>query len=260
MTIDVFGTIKMMPQAERDRVAGMLAQSIGLPPSGPWSVALEWLEPDNLLREPGRGWRVDVAMQSPEAVILIDCGFTVAVHPDSSVRCAQTVEYPFGDCEGKPPRCNGNYEMQVNPVNGCEARCALTGAGYRYWDFIPTVFGLSADKDHSPCPFAGWGYLRMPSLVKALAYAQAHGLRGGFMVFCADVPGAPVAANSRRWLNFAQTVKTDQLGLGQMSYQALVDRCIANAQDDVVGRVWTDLRAWLDQKIIAAYADNDPGN
>jgi len=37
-------------------------------------------------------------------------------------------------------QCNGNYEMQTNPVNEEKARCALTGKGIRYWELIPGVY------------------------------------------------------------------------------------------------------------------------
>jgi hypothetical protein len=50
LAIDVFGTIKV--SGERDRVLGALARKCGLPADGPWSVTLEWTDPDNLLKEP----------------------------------------------------------------------------------------------------------------------------------------------------------------------------------------------------------------
>jgi hypothetical protein len=73
LAIDVFGTIKMSPS--RDAILDALAQSVGLPTGGPWTVTLEWSTPKALLGEP-RPTQVDVYVESPQAVLVCECKFT----------------------------------------------------------------------------------------------------------------------------------------------------------------------------------------
>ena len=50
-------------------------------------------------------------------------------------------------------QCRGTYQNQRNPINNIWSPCALTGKQIKYWDVIPHVFQVSADVDHTPCPF-----------------------------------------------------------------------------------------------------------
>lgn len=102
LAIDVFGTIKMSPI--RDVILDALAQSVGVPTGGPWTVTLEWNTPKALLGEP-RPTQVDVYIESPQAVLVCECKFTET----NGGACSQTNKK-----NGVAP-CNGHYELQINP-------------------------------------------------------------------------------------------------------------------------------------------------
>src|SRR5689334_22662509 len=54
LCVSVFGTLKALPQVQRDAVLSRLADELGLPTGGPWEVKLEWCDIKNLLHESGR--------------------------------------------------------------------------------------------------------------------------------------------------------------------------------------------------------------
>ena len=128
LAIDVFGTTAV--NADRDAIMDALAIAAGLPPGGPWEVALEWTDPANLLREP-RSTQVDVFASGANAILVIECKFT-----EPGGGCSQVRRIPSGRGAGLP-QCDGSYHLQINPRNGVSARCALSGKGIRYWSVLP---------------------------------------------------------------------------------------------------------------------------
>jgi hypothetical protein len=53
LAIDVFGTIKMLSQEDRDVLLGEVARRLKLPEAGPWQIELEWCDKANRLKESG---------------------------------------------------------------------------------------------------------------------------------------------------------------------------------------------------------------
>lgn len=148
LAIDVFGALKLSP--ERDVVLAHLAAEWGLPAEGPWEIRLEWSDyPLNRVKESALT-AVDVVLSSPHVLIFVECKFTET----GGAKCSQRKPIAKGAHRGIV-QCNGNYALQTNLANGLTARCALTAKAIRYWEVIPEVFDLSAEIDHSPCPFAG---------------------------------------------------------------------------------------------------------
>ena len=168
LAIDLFGTIRMLSQFDRDRVLGELAAELGLPAAGPWDIQLEWIDPRKYLREP-RQTQIDARASSSGAVILFECKFT-----EASGGCSQPGKVARGRHRGLM-QCNGSYSAQLNPVNGISSPCALTGKGIRYWDVIPDVFNLNATETYVPCPFRGPWYQWMRNLV---LHRKFEGQRG----------------------------------------------------------------------------------
>jgi hypothetical protein len=231
LAIDVFGTVKV--SAERDRILGALAERCGLPGEGPWTLDLEWIDPDNLLSEP-RPTQIDAIAFGRRALLVFECKFT-----EPGGACSQ----PRGN--GGPPQCNGDYAVQINPRNGIEARCALSGKGVRYWEGIPEIFGLDAGRDIRPCPFRGDAFQWMRNTVLARRLAGARGVSGAVVAAYADAEGLPMA----------EKVKSGTIGhvaasgarlVTPISYQAIV--ALARS---VSGRPseWDKLAAWIDRKI-----------
>jgi len=137
LAIDFFGTLKTALEAERNAILEHLSARINLPEAGPWQIYLEWEDDRNRLRESRKRSQVDSVAKSRSATILFECKFG---ETDGGA-CSQTLLVRGGLHAGMK-QCNGNYEMQENPVNGTSARCALTGKGIKYWELIPSVFRL----------------------------------------------------------------------------------------------------------------------
>ena len=247
LAIDVFGTIKMSPS--RDEIFDALAQAVGLPMGGPWTITLEWNAPKDLLGEL-KETQVDVYAESPHAVLVCECKFT---EPNGGA-CSQT------NRQQGLAQCNGNYEHQTNPRNGVSNRCALSGKGIRYWEVIPKVFHLEAEMDYLPCPFAGPTYQWMRNLVVGYALGQRTGKQSAVVIVYADSPHLPMAKKVRspEWRQFAQMVKPDGVTVHVVSYQDI----LLLAQEVTRGgegdrQVWKELAEWVNRKIVST-RNNDP--
>jgi hypothetical protein len=239
LAIDVFGTIKM--SSIRDVILDALAQSVGLPTGGPWTVTLEWNTPKALLGEP-RPTQVDVYVESPQAVLVCECKFTET----NGGACSQTNKKNGG------AQCNGHYELQINPKNGVTNRCALSGKQIRYWEVIPQVFRLDAKRDYRPCPFAGPTYQWMRNLL--VGYEQARSLhkQAAVIIVYADAPHLSMAkkVRSSEWTQFVQTVKQEGVTLQVRSYQEILLLAQEVARGNETNeQVWTALAEWVDRKI-----------
>lgn len=165
LSIDVFGTIKV--SKERDRILSAMARQCSVPDAGPWTLELEWTDPNNLLREP-RPTQVDAIAFGRAALLVIECKFT-----EGGGGCSQHKPIKKGANRGIR-QCNGDYAPQTNVVNEITAHCALTGKGLRYWESIPGIFGLDAAKEYRPCPFRDEAYQWMRNVVLADTLAKFH--------------------------------------------------------------------------------------
>ncbi len=245
LAIDVFGTIKMLSQEDRDAVLGNVARKLKLPEAGSWQVELEWCDKANRLRESGKKTQVDARASSPEAEILFECKFT---EKDGGC-CSQVNEIASGTNKGMS-QCTGDYEMQTNPTTDEKARCALTGKGIRYWELIPKVFDCAADENHYPCPFNGPWYQWMRNFVLACAIAEDENKRTGFVIIHADSELLPFARliNSDKWLEFEDTLNRGVVPFLIESYESLLTFRRPKLSDDGK-RVWRDLQTWVSRKI-----------
>jgi hypothetical protein len=245
LAIDVFGTIKT--SASRDTILDALAQTIGLPTGGPWTITLEWVARPTLLNEP-RPTQVDVYAESPRSVILFECKFT----EQDGGACSQTVKR-----NGSIP-CNGNYVQQINHRNDMTERCALSGKGIKYWDIIPKVFHLDAKTDYQPCPFAGPAYQWMRNLVVAYKVARQKNKQSAVIIVYADHPDLSMAQKirSNEWTQFSRTVKQAQVSLHVRSYQEILRLAQETTrQGSGEQTVWKELDEWVNRKISALNGD-----
>jgi hypothetical protein len=214
LAIDVFGTIKV--NDVRHRILGALARKCGLPDHGKWELELEWTDPKALLNErKQKPTQVDAIAfgQDAHAVLVIECKFT-----EGGGECIQPNPRRGGAHKGLR-ECNGDYAIQINPVNGIEQRCALTAKKIRYWETIPTIFGLDAEKDHRPCPFKGDAYQWMRNVVLADRLASD---RAAVIAAYADADGFPTAKEVRRSGRLGQAAASGKTLVTPMSYQSIV--------------------------------------
>lgn len=236
LAIDVFGTIKVSD--ERDRILGALALQCGVPGDGPWTLNLEWTDPDNLLREP-RQTQVDAIAFGKLGILVIECKFT-----EDGGGCSQPNQLTKGAHSGLR-QCNGDYAPQTNPINGREARCALTGKGVRYWEVIPEVFGLDPEQEYRPCPFKGDAYQWMRNVVLAETLASAHGVSGAMIAAYADGECFATAQKVHSGL-LGRAAPSGRKLMAPISYQAIVT--LAKSVSEREGE-WNALAEWIERKI-----------
>lgn len=238
LAIDVFGTIKVSP--ESNRILSALAGICGVPDNGPWKLELEWTDPENLLHE-RRPTQVDAIAFGGDVLLVIECKFT-----EVGGGCSQPIPVVKGHHAGQR-QCNGDYAVQTNPVNGAEGRCSLTGKGIRYWDIIPEIFGLNAERDYCPCPFKGGAYQWMRSVILADRLAAARDISAAVIAAYADADSLPTAKEARSGrLGFAP-VSGDQLVI-PISYRSII--AIARSVSDNPTE-WDELARWVERKIKA---------
>ena len=238
LAIDVFGTIKASPP--KDQILNQLAGWLDLPGNEKWEVELEWTDPENLLKESKRQTQIDAIAISSRAIIIFECKFT-----EGGGNCSQPEEQ----------KCNGNYEIQVNPENGKEAKCALTGKGIRYWDYIEKVFReIDPTKDYKPCPFKDENYQWMRNLVLCKALIDHENKKGAVVAVYADGDMFKMSKKikSKNWtidLNgkkpeFMDSLKSD-INFKTLSYQSLIEMILECSSS----KIWHELKEWVEKKL-----------
>lgn len=245
LAIDVFGTLAVSDT--RDVILDGWATELGLPAGGPWSVQLEWHDPNDNLNERQPTW-VDAVAQSPHALIFFEGKFTEG----DGGRCSQTQPLRTGPRQGQR-QCDGRYMFQTNPATGTEARCALTAKGLRYWEYIPQVFDYAADQSYFECPFAGAWFQWMRNLTGCYAAARASGRAPAFVLAYADGPGLAMAARVRstEWARLQNRLQPGAITLRAWSYQDLIRLAQAAVPEDPA---WPALARWVDEKIATVTA------
>ncbi|OQB76662.1 MAG: hypothetical protein BWX92_01587 [Deltaproteobacteria bacterium ADurb.Bin135] len=242
LAIDVFGTLKALKKPSL--IIDALMEKMGIPETGQWKIEIERTISPTVLGEP-RPTQVDASAESETALVFFECKFT---ETDGGA-CSQTKRIGGRSRNRGMRQCSGDYVMQVNPVNGVRSRCALTGKGILYWEYVPRVLEIDSATDHRPCPFRGGWYQWMRNLVACDAIAQASGNRGIFVVLYADGPFAMAEkVASPEWRDFCSLTEGKAVKFITLSYQDfLACTTAAAAPPDV--QVLTRLRDWVNGKI-----------
>ncbi|RWC59503.1 MAG: hypothetical protein EOS56_14415 [Mesorhizobium sp.] len=236
LAIDVFGTIKMSEDC--GEILDAIASACGLPGGGPWSIELEWSAPKELVGEL-TSTQVDAIAVGGRSIVVIEAKFT-----EPGGRCSQTKPLGAGTNRGVR-QCNGNYAIQTNPINGKRDRCALTAKGIRYWESIPAIFGIDANADLTPCPFALEEFQWMRNAVIAHRLANTQGKLAAAVAAFPDSIEFPTAKKVRaRTLGYP--TESGAFSVTPLSYQsivALAGSCSRNPE------IWERLADWVMKKI-----------
>ncbi len=240
LAIDVFGTVRAMANSRRDTVLDALAAEADLPPGGPWTLELEWMDPQNHLCEP-RQTQVDAIAIGAHAIMVIECKFT-----EPGGACSQTRKIASGPGAGQR-QCNGDYVQQTNPRTMVEASCALSGKGIRYWEVIPSLFSLEPNAVYSPCPFKGEAFQWMRNMALAHELGRLHGKAARCVIAYAAGGGFPTE-NKARDLGWLPPFARAALPPRCISYQEII--ALADQVDP--SPIWGDLACWVECKIVQA--------
>ena len=241
LALDLFVTIDSL--GSRDAILNAWMTALSLQSAAHWSIELEVCLYRALLGEP-RPSQIDVRAQSAASIVLFECKFT---EPDGG-GCSQPRTITSGRHAGMA-QCSGAYVEQVNPVNGVSARCALSGKGIRYWEFVPEVLAFDPTSDYRPCPFASGWYQWMRNLVAARALSKESGLPAAFIVVYADGP-FPMAGKvrSEEWQRLIESTAGRAVPLRAASYQQLL-ACAMTAAAPDERPILRDLTAWIERKL-----------
>ena len=201
--------------------------------SSDWNIELEYTDASLLNESPST--QIDVLLTSVNHAIFIESKFT-----EGGGRCSQPKK-----------QCNGNYQLQINPKNGIKNKCALTGKGIKYWDYIDSITEFKKDNEYLPCPIKGMEYQWMRNLCFAKAFSEEN---GGVSVvnylFYYNSPKCHIASlipNN----NYLGTLKEKlNSSFYAKSYNDYIDFCIAylEQKDPIEMKVWMELKSWLTKK------------
>jgi hypothetical protein len=249
LSVDFFGTIGTL--ASLDAILAAWTDHLTLPLGGPWTVDLEVPVPRDLLGET-RPTQIDVLARGHTGLLLFECKFTEA----GGGGCSQPIPISGGAHHGLR-QCNGSYAEQVNPVNNKRARCALTGKGIKYWDFVRDVLDVDPELEHYPCPFAGGTFQWMRNLVAARALARHHQVSSAFVIVYADGP-FPMAreTKSNEWARLEALTKGRTIPFRTISFQRLHALASGSASPDD-RRILSELLKWMDRKLSEAAVRRD---
>jgi hypothetical protein len=241
LAIDVFGTIQF--STNRNKILDELSSTLGIPGKNPWSLELEWNDPNNLLNESRARSQIDVVLNNSKSLVFSECKFT----EPAGGSCSQTLPFSSGSQKGLI-QCDGSYSEQVNPYNNISSKCVLTGKKIRYWGTIDKIFNKKI-YDYENCPFSGSWYQWMRNITICYEVAKHQNLTPFFLLVYADDKEFNISQElkSEYWVNFLNHINPNTVNVHTISYQQITELIInLNLSDH---DIWLDLRKWIKSKI-----------
>ena len=234
LVIDFWGCIKLSPY--KNQLINLFFNKN----DDNWEIIFEYKN-KSLLSEK-RPTQIDLIVESEACAIIIESKFT----EQDGGGCSQTNKTKQGFYQ-----CNGKYEEQINPINNIKSKCALTGKGIKYWDYIDALTDFEKDKDYNPCPFKGGEYQWMRNICFAKAYAK-HKISECYLVYYKSEK-CPISknVNNGTYLGKLKGKIKDKKSFQPISYNELLGKAISYLDfDDVEKQIWVDLQKWIKNKEI----------
>lgn len=235
--IDFWGCLKLSQL--KDQIINMLFGH----DCDSWEIILEHTE-DSLMAET-TSTQIDVLIKNDNKAIIIESKFT----EKNGGKCSQAKKREDGLYQ-----CNGNYESQENPVypsNGT-SKCALTGKGIKYWDFIDMLTKIKKDVTHTTCPFKGGEYQWMRNICFAEAYSQKHKVKSETYLVYYKSDKCPISkkVDDDSYLGNLKGQILNKKSLKPLAYNDLLEIIIEflNSIDFDEQRVWIELKEWMANK------------
>ena len=118
-------------------------------------------------------------------------------------------------------KCDGNYKVQ----NKRKSRCSLTERGVQYWDFIPHLFDLDSENDHSPCPIASNYQLARNILAAGVTPDGNASVNNGYVVLFYDERNPAFTNGGKALHSYNQTIHQlrDPRMLRKCSWQKIIN-------------------------------------
>ncbi|WP_366182972.1 hypothetical protein [Flavobacterium ovatum] len=236
LAIDFWGCVKLSPQ--KDKIINLFFDK----KESNWEFIFEFTS-SSLLNEK-TSTQIDVVIQSDSCVLFLESKFTEA----DGGGCSQidsTTHYDF--------QCNGNYETQTNPVNNKTCKCALTGKGIKYWDYIDYLTTFSKNNEYQPCPFKGGEFQWMRNICFSEAYSkQNNNIEVENYLVYYKSKKCPISkkVDSQTYLgNLKNNIKNNN-SFKALSYNDLLDKAICSFDSTEFNekQIWIDLQNWMNDK------------
>jgi len=198
-----------------------------------WSIELEYTNSE-LLNEP-TSTQIDVLLKSSDKAIFIESKFTEK----------------GGNCSQPPKKCNGNYQLQINPENEKKSKCSLTGKNIRYWEFIEKVTDYKMDSEYFSCPFKGMEYQWMRNICFAKAYSEKHsGITTETYLFYYNSPKNHISQLVNKGNQLGSLTGNLKTKFDTKSYNNCISLCIDYLKTIDLNEmnVWIELNKWMSDK------------
>ncbi len=126
--------------------------------------------------------------------------------------------------------CVGNYTHQ----RGRTSRCSLTEIGVRYWEYMPSLFGWSAEVDARPCPLRDRYQLARNILAACVRPNGGIDLNAGHALVIYDARNPefrPGGKADHQWVETKQSLRKSDL-LRRCSWQQLIGHLSRDSELD----------------------------
>jgi hypothetical protein len=235
VTIDFWGCLKLSPNKNQ------IINKIFNKNCDNWELIFEFTD-KNILAEK-KPTQIDVLIESESYVIIIESKFAET----NGGTCSQTKKSINGKSQ-----CNGNYELQHNYLNGVVSKCALTGKGISYWNYINTLTKFKESDTYFPCPFKDFEFQWMRNICFSDAYASVKNKIGEcyLVYYNSDKFAISKKVKNGKYLGSLMGQIHNSSMLAPLSYNELIDQIIdfLDLNNKIEKQVWVDLKRWLVEK------------
>ena len=233
--IDVFGLLKQSKY--KDQIINSVFNTNG----NSWRIEFEYSN-SSLLNEP-TPTQIDVLLENEFEIVIVECKFTEF----DGGECSQKDKISKGKNAGLL-QCNGNYQNQVNPINLINSKCALTGKGIKYWDYIKNIYEIDTNKDYMPCPFSKSHYQWMRNMCTAQALADLRNKKSRFFIcyYDSDICKMKEKFDFNYLEDINKLVKPGKM-VKSITYNELIDKAISITNN--YENCWSELKDWLNNKV-----------
>lgn len=235
IAIDFWGCLKLSPY--KNQIINRLFSKN----CDAWDILFEYTN-KNILSEK-RPTQIDVIIESESIAIIIESKFTET----NGGMCSQTKKSENGYSQ-----CNGNYEFQTNHKNGIKSKCALTGKGILYWDYIDSLTKFDKNETYYPCPFKNSEFQWMRNICFATAYAKYKNIGSEcyLVYYKSDKCAISRKIQNQKYLGELKEKIQNPRMFVPLSYNDLLDQVIVflDSIDRVEKQVWVELHNWLKEK------------
>lgn len=232
LTIDFWGCLKVSPL--KDELINLIFNK----KEKDWNIKFEFTD-KGLLSETRSATQIDVLIKSDNYVIVIESKFT----ENNGGSCSQVNKTKNGLYQ-----CNGNYETQINPINNIKSKCALSGKGIKYWDYIDELTNFNKKNDYLPCPFKKGEYQWMRNICFADSYAKENKVEAeSYLIYLKSNKcsiSKKVAQDT--FLGGLKNQIKNNMTFKPISYNELLSKCISFLKiDSKEKEIWIELEKWV---------------